>query len=191
MTVAQENKILNDAEKILSLIKKRPCIIALDGRCAAGKSTLASVMKKEFGATVFHMDDFFLLPKMRTAERFASPGQNVDHERFLKEVLLPLSRGESFSYKPYECFASCFGKEIFCTPAQISVVEGVYSCRPELRKFYDLCVFADIDKDEQKNRILLRNADKAQMFFSKWIPLEEEYFEAFRIKENADLVLQN
>lgn len=59
MTVAQENKILNDAEKILSLIKKRPCIIALDGRCAAGKSTLASVMKKEFGATVFHMDDFF------------------------------------------------------------------------------------------------------------------------------------
>ena len=186
MTVAQENKILNDAEKILSLIKKRPCIIALDGRCAAGKSTLASVMKKEFGATVFHMDDFFLLPQMRTAER-----NYLNVEWLLKEVLLPLSRGESFSYKPYECFASCFGKEIFCTPAQISVVEGVYSCRPELRKFYDLCVFADIDKDEQKNRILLRNADKAQMFFSKWIPLEEEYFEAFRIKENADLVLQN
>lgn len=69
-------------------------ILAIDGNCCAGKSKFAAQLAERFSATVFHMDDFFLRPEQRTAERLAAPGGNVDHERFRAEVLLPLTRGE-------------------------------------------------------------------------------------------------
>ena len=41
-------------------------VIALDGMCASGKSTLAAYAAQELGVTVFHMDDYFLQPFQRT-----------------------------------------------------------------------------------------------------------------------------
>ena len=49
------------------------------------------------------MDDFFLRPEQRTAQRLAQSGGNVDWERFQAEVLIPLRQGISFSYRPYDC----------------------------------------------------------------------------------------
>ncbi|MFR7635787.1 MAG: hypothetical protein ACLUYZ_00015 [Lachnospiraceae bacterium] len=49
------------------------------------------------------MDDFFLRPEQRTAARLAQPGENVDHERFLSEVLQPALRGEAVTYHPFRC----------------------------------------------------------------------------------------
>lgn len=46
------------------------------------------------------MDDFFLLPQDRTPERLAKPGENVDHERFDREVLSPLCHGQTAVYRP-------------------------------------------------------------------------------------------
>ena len=49
------------------------------------------------------MDDFFLRPEQRTPERFSEPGGNVDRERFLSEVLLPLRQGEAVDYRRFDC----------------------------------------------------------------------------------------
>ena len=62
-------------------------IIAIDGRCAAGKTTLAARLAKELGGDVIHMDDFFLRVEQRTPERMKEVGGNVDYERFEKTVL--------------------------------------------------------------------------------------------------------
>lgn len=67
-------------------IKHRPVIIGIDGRCAAGKSTLALLLSEQPDATIFHMDDFYLQGRQRTYERFNEVGGNVDYERFAKEV---------------------------------------------------------------------------------------------------------
>ena len=69
-------------------------LIAVDGRCASGKTTLAATLEEETGCNVVHMDDFFLRPEQRTPQRLAEPGGNVDYERFRQEVILPLSRGD-------------------------------------------------------------------------------------------------
>ena len=62
-------------EEILSGLKKqiddllktgKQIIIAIDGNCTAGKTTLAAVLEKEYDCNVFHMDDFFLRPEQRT-----------------------------------------------------------------------------------------------------------------------------
>ena len=49
------------------------------------------------------MDDFFLRPEQRTPERYAEPGGNVDRERFLAEVLIPLRAGETVQYRRFDC----------------------------------------------------------------------------------------
>ena len=88
-------------KEIISCLKNRiddlmrtdkQIVIAIDGNCTAGKTTLAAVLEKEYDCNVFHMDDFFLRPQQRTAERYAEPGGNVDYERFQEEVLIPLKK---------------------------------------------------------------------------------------------------
>jgi len=54
---------------------------------------------------------------------------------------------------------------------------------------YDLRVFLEVDEEIQKKRILEREGEKAELFFTRWIPLEKRYFEAFQIKEKSDIVL--
>ena len=78
---------------------KKQIIVAIDGRCAAGKTTLTSLLQKKTGANIFHMDDFFLRPEQRTPERFSQPGGNVDYERFYNEVVLPIHNKQSFTYR--------------------------------------------------------------------------------------------
>ena len=68
-------------------------VIAIDGRAASGKTTLAAALAAETGGTVVHMDDFFLPAELRTPQRLAAPGGNVHAERFAEEVLPFLRQG--------------------------------------------------------------------------------------------------
>ena len=73
---------------------------------------------------------------------------------------------------------------------ELTVVEGVYSLHPYFGKYYDLAIFLDIAPDIQKKRIGVRNSPMlARRFFDEWIPMENAYFEATRIQEKVDLVV--
>lgn len=169
---------------------KRPFVIAIDGRAASGKSTLAEQLSKLLGADVIHMDDFFLPPELRSEERLAEPGGNVHYERFCEEVLPYLNSPELFSYRIFDCSRMDYNGESTVRNTPIRIVEGSYSHHPKFGKYADLFVFSDVDAVEQMRRIRLRNGEeKAQMFAKKWIPLEERYFAEFGIKTHADTVV--
>lgn len=180
-------------QAILEIADRRErVVVAIDGRCASGKSTLAAELAQTLGCTLIRMDDFFLRPEQRTPERLAKPGENVDHERFLAEVLALLAEGKGFSYRPWDCHAQAFGEPIAVEPNRIAVIEGSYACHPELWNYYDLRIFLTVDEKTQLARIASRNGEEAaEAFRNKWIPLEERYFEAFRIAERCDLQLNN
>ncbi len=164
--------------------------IAIEGSSASGKSTLAQILNDIYICAVLHMDDFFLRPEQRTPERYNEPGGNVDRERFLNEVLIPLSSGEDILYRPFDChtMAVIEGKKI--KREKLIVIEGAYSMHPELNKYYDFSVFLDISPELQKARILKRNGqDLAQRFFFEWIPYESKYFKHFNIKEKCNVVI--
>jgi len=162
-------------------------IIAIDGNCAAGKTTLAARLQASFYCNVIHMDHFYLRSEQRTPERLDEPGGNVDYERFLSEVLIPLRQGWDFSYRPYDCQRQDFGEAISIQANTISIVEGSYSCHPVLRGYYDFCIFLSIDPEEQIRRVRQREGnDRAVTFISEWIPHEEKYFSTFNIKEHCD-----
>lgn len=162
----------------------KPIIIAIDGRCASGKTTLAKAISEQLDCNVIHMDDFFLRPEQRTANRLATPGGNIDHERFLEEVLIPLSKGLPVTYHPFDCHKMGFGEEILLSPKKINIVEGSYSYHPSLRDYYAYTFFLTISLEEQMKRIIDREGvEKAKIFKEKWIPLEEEYFKTLEVTE--------
>ena len=53
------------------LAQNGTAIVAIDGKCTSGKTTLAAGLAEIFDCNVLHMDDFFLRPEQRTPERFA------------------------------------------------------------------------------------------------------------------------
>ena len=162
----------------------KPLIIAIDGRCAAGKTTLAQAISEQMDCNVIHMDDFFLRPEQRTPNRLSTPGENIDHERFLEEVLIPLSKGMTVTYRPFDCHKMDFGEAILLAPKKINIVEGSYSCHNALRRYYDYTFFLTVSEDEQMRRIISREGvEKAKIFKEKWIPLEEEYFKTLEVTE--------
>ena len=164
--------------------------LAIEGSSASGKTTLAGLLEQLYDCTVFHMDDFFLRPEQRTKERFAQPGGNIDKERFLDEVLLPLSRGERINYRRFDCSTFTLTAPVSVTPKHLTVIEGSYSMHPELAKYYDLSVFLNISADLQKKRIEHRNSPQmAVRFFNEWIPMEIKYFEAYNIKNQCNIVI--
>lgn len=177
------NEILKDKEYV---------IVAIDGRCGSGKTVLAQSIEKQISCNVIHMDDFFLREEQRSEERLKRAGENVDHERFLEEVLKPLSLNKSFEYCPYSCKTKSLGESVKVKPKRVTIVEGSYSCHKNLWNYYDLHIFMDIDKETQTERILKRNGAKmAKVFEEKWIPLEESYFEEYSIEEKCEMSLCN
>lgn len=165
-------------------------IMAIDGRCAAGKTTLAKILSENVNCDVIHIDDFFLPSAKRTQERMALSGGNIDFERLISEVLTPIKNGEPYVYSKYSCQNGTFSVCKRANPQKITVVEGSYSCHPCVFPFYDLHIFLDIDKETQKERVLRRNKDNADAFFGKWIPMEEKYFSEFNIKDKCEILTQ-
>ena len=168
-----------------------PYVIAIDGRAASGKTTLAAFLAEELDAAVVHMDDFFLPPELRTEKRYALPGANVHGERFAEEVLPFIRKKGEFSYRRFDCHQLRYDTFIPVGDTAFRIVEGSYSEHPLFGRYADLTVFVTVSEEEQAARILRRNGEEmAAAFREKWIPLEEAYFSTFPVEENADLVLK-
>lgn len=182
------DRIKNEIDRIVR--EHGRAIIAVDGRCASGKTTFAEKLKAELHCNVIHMDDFFLRPEQRTRERYAEPGGNVDRERLEAEVLVPLAAGAPFSYRPFDCRKMALSAPVAFVPNDITLIEGTYSTHPVLTKYYDLRIFMTASHETQLSRLTERNPDCVDMFREKWIPLEEAYFSAFDVESKADIVIR-
>ena len=162
------DRLLNQQESV---------VVAIDGKCTSGKTTLASLLADVYDCNVFHMDDFFLRPEQRTPERFAEIGGNVDYERFAEELLAPLKAGEPFSYRPFDCSTFTLAQPVSVQPKKLTIIEGTYSHHPYFDDPYDLKILLTVTEDLQRQRVLERPAFLHSRFFESWIPMENRYFE--------------
>ena len=181
-------KIVKSVRNLLS--QRGSVTVAIDGRCGAGKSTLSEILSEDLAANVFHADDFFLTPEMRNEQRMSEPGGNLDRERLTDEVLIPLSQKNDVSYRRYDCSERCILPAVTIPFRPVNIVEGSYSCHPEMAKYYDFKIFVDVDPARQAERIIAREGEeKSKMFFEKWIPLEEKYFGFFDTRSSCDIIV--
>lgn len=180
---------MNLQQLIDNLQTKDHFLLAIDGMCASGKSTLAKQLSKQLNAHVFHMDDFYLPLELRTSQRLNQPGGNVHYERFLETVLLPLSQEETVYYQPFDCSKMQLSDQITkISYHPYNIVEGSYALRPELTPYYTDIIVLKISPQEQIDRLMKRNPDKIDDFVHKWIPLENQYFKFYHIYENDSVI---
>lgn len=176
--------------RIDSLLQQKPhSIVAIDGRCGSGKTTLAALLHERFPSRLLHMDDFYLPFSERAPDWAAVPCGNMDLERFREEVLRPARAGKAIRYRRCDCHAGRFLEPVMLPPAPLTIVEGSYSQHPRLAGYYDLTVFLTCPPEKQLRRLLEREGDNFPSFPARWIPLEERYFALYGVENSASFVI--
>ena len=184
-----ENIVKEIIARVEAMAEKEHILVAIDGSCTSGKSTLARMLEERLDCNLFHVDDFFLRPEQRTKARLEEVGGNVDYERFCREVLMPLKGGEPVCYRPFDCRTGLLAEPVTAQPKHINIVEGSYSQHPYFGDIYDLKVFLTVSQEVRTQRINRRPPMLQKKFFDTWIPMEQRYFETFSVMKKADLVV--
>lgn len=165
-------------------------LIGIDGMCAAGKTTLANLLAKELSCPVVHMDDFYVPMSQRFEGWQHSPEGNADYGRIIHEVILPFKAGGSFAYRPFDCKSQSPQEAVTVSSPKILIIEGTYSCHPQLREYYDHRVFLSVSPELRRQRLLDRGGKNAlKSFTDLWIPMEQLYFDAYAPHACCDTVL--
>ena len=170
----------------------RRLLVTLDGPCASGKTTLAQKLSQVFQGEVIHTDDYVVPHALKTPERLAVPGGNCDAERLAGEVVIPFKSGDPVKYRRYDCRKDVLQPEEQLPDTQVLILEGSYCNLPGIREYADVRLFLDTPWEIRKARLLEReSAASLQRFYDRWIPLENAYFEAYRLPGEGDIVIQD
>jgi uridine kinase len=183
-------QIKQKVEVLLKKSKKEIIVIAIDGMTGSGKTTLAEELSQVYEAPIFHADDYFLPPELRTEERLNEPGGNIHYEKMKKEIINILVEGKinsTIKYKPFICKNQSYGEEKSFKLSKINIVEGSYCLNPYFGKYYDISVFLKINEKSQIERLTKRCPQMINNFINKWIPLEKKYHDAFKLYDNCDI----
>lgn len=167
----------------------KPALVAIDGRCGSGKTGLAALIAALFSCNILHTDDYYL-PAGRRQENWEQlPAGNMDLCRFLKEALLPAKQGGTVFYRPYDCGTGGYREETAFPPKLLTIAEGSYSLHPKLADQYDLKLFLTCSPEEQMRRLRAREGAYAEVFRTRWIPMEERYYQAFAIGQSCTMII--
>ena len=114
----------------------RPLVLALDGRCGSGKTTLANGLAAQFpGCTLLRTDDFYLPPARRSPDWAHTPCANMDLTRLRDEALRPAYAGQTVDYRAYSCREGAYLPPAQLPAQPLVILEGSYSHHPLLRPY--------------------------------------------------------
>ena len=163
-------------------------IIALEGKCASGKTTLSENFENNY--TIIHTDDFFLNEDKRTKERLDEIGGNIDYE-LIYETLNKIKKAweekqKSVTISKYSCETNTYSNVTIDLKEKV-ILEGVYSSHPYFKELVDKCAYLYVSDETQLNRIALRKM--RDRFINEWIPLENKYFDKYDILSTCDIII--
>jgi uridine kinase len=196
---------------IVALGRSRPVRVAIDGRTASGKTTLADELAaavERAGRPVIRTSiDGFHRPKIEryargrnSAEGYYRDARDLGAIRAL--LLDPLGPGGSGLYR-----TASFDLERDCAIEQaplrtaadsILIVDGTFLQRPELNDGWDVTVFVDTSEDVAEQRGVGRDAAKLggaeatrELYATRYRPAFAMYEQACRPASCADAVVDN
>jgi len=172
------------------MTQSRRMMITIDGPCASGKTTLAAGLAEILHAAVVHTDDYVIPHAQKTAERLAVPGGNCDADRLVREVAAPWKRGEPVITRRYDCRRDLLLPEERLPDCRVLILEGSYCNLPAIREYADVRFFVNTSPETRMERLKKRESPQSlQMFYDRWIPLEDRYFEAYGLPDRDCIIL--
>ena len=158
-------------------------LVAIDGPSGSGKTRFATRLAKELDAPVVHTDD--LLDGWDDQFTFWA--------RLETQVLGPLRRGETATYRRYQWHRGQFGGvPVRVAPAPVVLLEGVSAARREIRPELSLAVFVVAPAGLRFNRALARDGDDSVAFrayLERWRAAEDRHFAADGTEAHAGLIV--
>ena len=158
---------------------KTRALVALDGPGGCGKSTIARHLADDLSlrVSIVQGDDFYAPMAEDVRESLAADQgfeRYFDWERMRDEVLAPLSEGNPARYRRYDWGRNELADWLELAPVGIVIVDGVYSFRPELRRFYDFAIWVDTPKKECLERLAQRGENSGE-WIRRWRDAEDYY----------------
>ena len=153
-------------------------VVAPDGPGGAGKSTIARKLSETCNHISIVQGDDFYTPMEEGERRALTPEYGYmkyfDWVRMSSELLEPISRGDRARYQRYDWGINQLAEWIDQPAEGIILVDGVYSYRPELRKFYGYSIFVDTPKAECLAR-LVKRGENTDEWTRRWRAAEDYY----------------
>lgn len=182
------------------LPKDRPGIVAIDGRSANGKSTLAALINLEVpGSVLVHTDDIPSSAAWSGRDRYSPPESAIPSfydwvERVREKVLKPARAGQAVAYRPPSWTDWLREESAFIDVSAgcpLLIFEGVGAARRELTDLLDVAVWVQSDTEKAETRGIIRDGGdmEAATFWKKWMAEEVPFLAAQKSWERADLVV--
>lgn len=184
-------------EHISDLLRGRskPLVVAIDGRSGAGKSTVAGQVGEVLDAAVIDGDDFYAggdgqFWDSRTAAEKVAAGIDWARQRPVLIELRSRKRAEWFPFD-WEAFDGRLSERpLTAEPADVVILEGAYSARPELSDLIDLRVLIEIPEELRWQRLIGREGDEySREWDDRWRSAEDHYFTVVVPRSGFDLIL--
>jgi uridine kinase len=189
------------ARRVLAAATDHPLRVAIDGRSAAGKTTLAEALAGELrGRTArpvirAELDYFMRMVEDRNAYPYDSPESYYldawDYPAIRARLLIPLGPGGDRRYR-----ANPLGTAETAPDDAILLADGVFLQRPELDEHWDLRIYLDVGRDESLRRSVDRDrhwmgsaAEAERRYRTKYLPGEERYVAEVRPRDRAQIVV--
>ncbi|WP_405655251.1 uridine kinase [Streptomyces sp. RK9] len=156
-------------------------LVAVDGHAGSGKSTFTARLAEALdGAPVLRLDDI------------ASHADLFDWtDRLLRQVVEPLSRGETAHYAAYDWHARRFGPADRPLPAApVVLMEGVGAGRRVLRPFLAGLLWMDLPRDTSWARGRRRDGPALSGFWDGWEAAERRHFAEDPSRRFAQLLVR-
>jgi uridine kinase len=199
------------ADVIESVTTAHPVRVAIDGRPAAGKTTLADDLADVLRGGGRHVIratiEGFLLPRSQRYRRGVDSPEGCYHDSFdldaLHRVLLdPLGPDgdRSFQCAVYDRDTDTARSSSVATAASDAVLlfDGVFLLRPELIDRWDLRIFVSttfettLDRARIRDQASLGSAARVERRFRRrYLPSQQHYVDTVRPTERADIVVTN
>ncbi len=195
------------ADTILAAVQTRllggktPFLVALDGGSGAGKSTLAALVANALNAKLIPGDDFYAAHVPSAEWDILTPAEKaaraIDWRRLRSEALEPLLARKPAKWHPFD-FENARPDGTYPLhidvaerpPADVIILDGIYSSRPELADLIDFSVLVDVPVVVRHARLVLReNGDFLTAWHIRWDAAEDYYLTHIRPKASFDLVV--
>jgi len=179
-------EILNKINKI----NKSKFLVGVDGPGGSGKSTFAKELVELLSNTrIVRMDDFYKPENLRQ-ESNAEIGSYFDWQKLEKQLLIPFMENLGIRFQKYDWQCDSLKEWQYISKNSNVIVEGVYSTRQELSKYYDLKIWIDCPADDRLLRGIERGGiEMKNQWQNVWMKQENDYLEKYHPISLSDIII--